>query len=596
MHLHGWPTIFALFVWWFSTGVIIYLDGLPRRTFKWSMLGATAMFAAALWGLAVTRDDTSLRGAYLAFTCGVLAWGWQEISFYMGYVTGTRREPCAENCSGLAHFGHAIQTSLWHELAIIASAAAVVACTWDGGNQVGRWTFMIMWWMHQSAKLNVFLGVRNLNEEFLPEHLRFLRSFLRKRPMNLLFPVSVTVSTVFAAELLGRAFAGDATPFDAVGYTFLGGLMVLAILEHWFLVVPLPAAALWSWGLKSRKALSPAQIEVVTGFLGAGKTTFLRRRLAAVPPDERTIVLVNDFGEVGVDGSLLSGRGADVVELPNGCLCCSLRDDLARQLREIVTRYAPARVLIEPSGVAEAGSLLRTLHRPDLADLVAGVRITTVVDARAFLEDYARMPEYFEAQAQCAPVIVVNKAELVTAAELRTIEETLRPINPAARLVRASYGEVSADVWAAAPLSVAPVVTEQVAAGEPDPADHRERGAAHGHAADGLGYETWSMPLDDRYDEGALRSLLADVAAGAFGTVARSKGIVRARRGWVHFDVAGGGVSVAAFAARPTEEGRAVAIGRALDRAGLEAGFAACAVADGEARMPQASVAQAVAV
>jgi putative photosynthetic complex assembly protein 2 len=574
MHLHGWPTLFALFVWWFSTGVIIYLDGLPRRTFKWSMLGATALFGAALWGMAASRDDTTLRGAYLAFTCGVLAWGWQEISFYMGYVTGTRREPCAENCAGLAHFGHAIQTSLWHELAIIASAAAVVACTWDGANQLGRWTFMIMWWMHQSAKLNVFLGVRNLNEEFLPEHLRFLRSFLKKRPMNLLFPVSVTVSTVFAAELLGRAFAASATPFDAVGYTFLGGLMVLAILEHWFLVVPLPAAALWNWGLKSRSAVRPAQIEVVTGFLGAGKTTLLRRRLSAVPPGERTIVLVNDFGAVGVDGSLLAGRGADVVELPNGCLCCSLRDDLARQLREIVTRYGPDRVLIEPSGVAESGSLLRTLHRPDLADLVANIRVITVIDARAFLEDYARMPDYFEAQAHAAPVIVLNKADLVTTAALLTIEETLRPINPAARLVRASYGAVDAAVWADAPPIRRPVVDETTAAGEPALHSH-----ADGHGgADGLGFETWSTPLTDCYDEGALRGLLADVAAGEFGRVARSKGIVRARRGWMHFDVAGGGVSLAAFASRPGEQGRGVAIGTGLDRTGLELAFAACAV------------------
>ncbi len=75
------------------------------------------------------------------------------------------------------------------------------------------WTFMVLWWMHQSAKLNVFLGVRNLNEEFLPDHLQFLKSFLTKRPMNLRFPISVTLSTVVAALLFEKAFAAEAGSF-----------------------------------------------------------------------------------------------------------------------------------------------------------------------------------------------------------------------------------------------------------------------------------------------------------------------------------------------------------------------------------------------
>ena len=80
------PIAFALFVWWFSTGVIIWLDGLPRKTFKWSMLGATIVLGISLYGLRESASMTSTAGAYCAFSCGLLAWGWQEISFYMGYV------------------------------------------------------------------------------------------------------------------------------------------------------------------------------------------------------------------------------------------------------------------------------------------------------------------------------------------------------------------------------------------------------------------------------------------------------------------------------------------------------------------------------
>ena len=119
-----WPILFALFVWWFSTGAIIYLDGLPGRTFKWSMLGATALLGAALYGLSVSSATTRrVHGAYVAFASALVAWGWHEISFYMGYVTGPRKHACAEGCSGWAHLGHALQVSLWHELAIVASFA-----------------------------------------------------------------------------------------------------------------------------------------------------------------------------------------------------------------------------------------------------------------------------------------------------------------------------------------------------------------------------------------------------------------------------------------------------------------------------------------
>ena len=249
---HGLPVLYALFLWWFSTGLILYLDGLPRPTFRWSMLGATGIAAAAFWGLAVSSGDASVGGAYLAFTCGLAIWGWHEISFLMGWVTGPSREPAAPGSGGWRHLGQAIRAILWHELAIAATAAAMLALTWGAANQVGLWTFLVLWVMRLSAKLNVYLGVPNLTEEFIPEHLAYLKSFMRKRPMNALFPVSVTLGTIVATLLLGEALAAEAASFEAAAFTFVGALLVLAVLEHWFLVLPLPDAALWSWALQSR--------------------------------------------------------------------------------------------------------------------------------------------------------------------------------------------------------------------------------------------------------------------------------------------------------------------------------------------------------
>jgi putative photosynthetic complex assembly protein 2 len=250
------PALHGLLIWWASTCLILFLDSLPRPTFRWSMAGATAVLGGALYGLMASATDTSVAGAYIAFTSGVLIWGWLEISFYMGYITGPRTHHCDAGCSGWRHFGHALGVSLYHEIAILVLAAAVVALTWGKPNQFGLSTFVVLWWMHQSARLNVFLGVSNLNAEFLPAHLDHIKSFFTCKPMNLLFPVSVTASTICAVLLFQQAAAAAADPFSAHGYILVATMMVLAILEHWFLVLPLSAARLWNgmwqWSVNAR--------------------------------------------------------------------------------------------------------------------------------------------------------------------------------------------------------------------------------------------------------------------------------------------------------------------------------------------------------
>ena len=159
---------YALFVWWFSTGIILLLDNLPRRTFRWSMSAGTAVFAVALWRLSQSAWDTSIAGAYAAFTYAILAWGWQEMSFFMGFVTGPRRTGCRPHATLAERFQDGVAACLYHELAILLTAAIIVGSTWGAPNQTGAWTFLLLWGARQSAKLNVFLGVRNLGERFVP--------------------------------------------------------------------------------------------------------------------------------------------------------------------------------------------------------------------------------------------------------------------------------------------------------------------------------------------------------------------------------------------------------------------------------------------
>ena len=266
MFEHGLAIVYALFIWWFSTGLILYLDGLPRRTFGWSMLAMTAIALAALYGLKVSGSDTSLAGAYISFTCGILVWAWHELSFLTGYVTGPRRTPCPEYTGFWSRFRYASETVIHHEIAIAATAGVMAALTWGMANQIGLWTFVILWLMRLSAKLNVFLGVANLAEEFLPPHLRYLETYFRRRPLNLFFPFSVTLATVVTVLILERGFADGATPADAAGAVFMGMLLGLAVLEHWFLVLPIPATALWKWALNARRKRSIAH--------GAHNTTY----------------------------------------------------------------------------------------------------------------------------------------------------------------------------------------------------------------------------------------------------------------------------------------------------------------------------------
>ena len=252
MTQYALPLIFTLFIWWFSTGAILFLNGLPSRTFKWTMLGTSVVLVAALAGLGLTRDDTTVSGAYLAFTSGVMVWAWQEVAFLLGYVTGPRRTPCPPESSGWERAGYAFMAVMHHELALVGLGLAVVALTWGGENPTGLWTFMILWVMRQSAKLNVFLGVRNLNEGFLPIHLKYLQTYFTRRAMNRLFPVSVIVSSVVAAMIWQAATVAGITAFDATALTFAATLLTLAVLEHWFMVLPLPFEVMWNWGLKSR--------------------------------------------------------------------------------------------------------------------------------------------------------------------------------------------------------------------------------------------------------------------------------------------------------------------------------------------------------
>lgn len=247
------PVLFALFLWWFSTGLVLMLDGLPRSATRWSLGIATAVAVVALWGLHWASRVDSVGAAYAAFVCAIVVWGWQELSFLTGWVTGPRRQGCVPGCRGAAHFVHAVAAILYHELAILGAGFAVAFASLGGTNQTGTWTFLVLWIMRISAKLNLFLGVRNTGEELLPDRLRYLGSYFARRPMNLLFPVSVTAATVVAVLVVSRALDPVETPAASAGLMLVAALLGLAIVEHWMMVLPVRVSALWEWAMRTHR-------------------------------------------------------------------------------------------------------------------------------------------------------------------------------------------------------------------------------------------------------------------------------------------------------------------------------------------------------
>ncbi len=241
---------FAVFMWWFCTGIVLLLDNLPRTTFRWSLFLSSALGVAALVGLAHTADQTSLAGAYCAFTCALLVWGWHELTFLTGWITGPRRTPLPAGVEGWPRFRAAVAAILWHELAILAVGALIVAITWGQANQVGTLTFVLLWVMRVSAKFNLFLGVRNLSEEFLPAHLAYMGSFFRHRPMNALLPWSVAGGIGWVAYLVVGLQSPGVSAAEIVGTTLVATLLVMAVVEHLLLVLPLPSTALWRWAMR----------------------------------------------------------------------------------------------------------------------------------------------------------------------------------------------------------------------------------------------------------------------------------------------------------------------------------------------------------
>jgi putative photosynthetic complex assembly protein 2 len=260
---------FAIFVWWFSTGAILYLDNLAQATFRWSLILFGGVAAAALVCLAKLGSDLTVSGAYAGFTSAICVWGWIELSFLTGVVTGPNKTPWRPPVAGqpeikFQRLKMAIGALLYHELLIAFFGLVIFFLSFEKHNQVAMATYLVLWVMRSSSKVNLFLGVRNWSAEFLPDHLRYMKSFFKRRAMNWLFPISVSISLISLYLLSMEAFAQQTSIAEKTGLILVGALLALGLFEHLLMVMPFTANAIWKWALPQKTIPNPKIISSIT--------------------------------------------------------------------------------------------------------------------------------------------------------------------------------------------------------------------------------------------------------------------------------------------------------------------------------------------
>jgi G3E family GTPase len=277
-------------------------------------------------------------------------------------------------------------------------------------------------------------------------------------------------------------------------------------------------------------------VDIIAGYLGAGKTTCIIEMIAADADPAGLVVLVNEFGDVGIDAALM-GDTTEVVELASGCICCTLRLDFRTQIKEIADRWHPRRLLIEPTGVATIAQVVRALRHSDLVGRVVGARVFVLVDAVSFAERLRESPQFFQSQVSQADVLLLNKTDLVSPSRVQALRGGLESINPHASIIPTVFGRMPAGIAL------------------PDPRPLEDTGEAE--VLTGLSSRSFELP--SAVSRTAVRLLFDRLATGELGRVERAKAIVETDQGWMRFDVASGLVDERPWS--PAPSGRLVVIG-----------------------------------
>ena len=362
------------------------------------------------------------------------------------------------------------------------------------------------------------------------------------------------------------------------------------------------------------------KIDIFSGFLGAGKTTLIKKLIAEAYTGEQLVLIENEFGEIGIDGGFLQEAGINITEMNSGCICCSLVGDFGKALRQVMDTYHPDRILIEPSGVGKLSDVIRAVQDLQMPDVVLN-GFTTVVDAAKAKMYMKNFGEFFNNQVEHASAIILSRTGGMKQDKLDACVALLREKNPPATIVTTPWDELDGkqllaamerrDTLAAALEELAEEHEHHHEHGEGCGChDHEHGGGCHDHEhhhhehgeecgcgchdhehhhhehgeecgcgchdhehhhADEV-FTSWGRETAHPYEQQELAAALQALDTGDYGQVLRAKGIVAGTDGkWLHFDYVPGEVEVRTGAAGVT--GRLCVIGAELKENALTSLF-----------------------
>ena len=316
-----------------------------------------------------------------------------------------------------------------------------------------------------------------------------------------------------------------------------------------------------------RKGVRMTKIDIISGFLGAGKTTFIKKLLEETIAGEKVVLIENEFGEIGIDGGFLQDSGIEIREMNSGCICCSLVGDFGRSLNEVLTKYAPDRVIIEPSGVGKLSDVMKAV-----CDVAGEIDVTlngsvTVVDAQKCKMYMKNFGEFFNNQIESAGTIVLSRTDVADADKVAQCVELLREKNPKAAIVttpiKTLTGAQLLEIIEKPADDMAAELLEEVRHHHHHHDEDEECGCGHehhhhhhdedeecgcghehhhhhhhGHDADEV-FTSWGLETSRKISREKLESILHELAnTDRYGQVLRAKGMLPDEEGtWHYFDL-----------------------------------------------------------
>jgi len=327
------------------------------------------------------------------------------------------------------------------------------------------------------------------------------------------------------------------------------------------------------------------KIDIISGFLGAGKTTFIKKLLKEAIAGEKVVLIENEFGEIGIDGGFLKDSGIEIREMNSGCICCSLVGDFGRSLNEVLTKYTPDRVIIEPSGVGKLSDVMKAVC--DVAgeiDVVLNGSVT-VVDAQKCKMYMKNFGEFFNNQIESAGTIVLSRTDVADADKVAQCVEMIREKNPKAAIVTTPIdkltGEQLLEIIEQPTDDMAEKLLEEVKEGHHHHHDDDDEECCcghhhhhHDHDADEV-FTSWGLETNRTITKEKLESLLQELAhSEKYGQVLRAKGMLPDADGtWYYFDLVPEETEIRTGA--PIYTGKVCVIGSNLKEDELKAAFEA---------------------